>query len=77
MYLPTVLTKNARLTPLSDEARKPGFLEKAKSIMRSKSRQMTKDQGEMFLSRLQEQTPIIHVQTFQGFTGGHILQQKR
>lgn len=81
MYLPTVLTKNAPLTPSAEEVRKLGFFGKAKSILRSKSRQMTKEeeriQGEMFLSKLQEQSPIINVQNFQGFTGGHIVQHKR
>jgi hypothetical protein len=81
MYLPTVLTKDAPLTPTSEDARKQGFFGKAKSILRSKTRQMTKEeeriQGEMFFSKLQEQTPVIGVQSFQGFTGGHIVQQKR
>jgi len=81
MYLPTVLTKNTPLTPSSEDARKLGFFGKAKSILRSKTRQMTKEearaQREMFMSKLHESSPTIGVQSFQGFTGGHIVHQKR
>jgi hypothetical protein len=85
MYLPTVLTKNAPLTPSAEEARKQGFFGRAKSILRSNTRQMTRQlakeeeriQGEKFLSKLQEETRVIGVQSFQGFSGGHILHQKK
>ena len=81
MYLPTALNKNARLNPLAEDARKLGLFSKAKSILRSKSRQMTKEeeraQRELFVSNLHKSNPTIGIQSFQGLTGGHILRRKR
>jgi hypothetical protein len=86
MYLPTVLTKDKSLAPTSEGTRKQGLFGKAKAMLRSRTRQMTTRQmtkeeeqlqGKMFLNKLQEQTPMSSVQSFQGFTGGHIVQQKR
>lgn len=81
MYLPTVVSDNARLTPLSKEAGKRISFGKVKSILRNRTRQMTKEeeqaQREMFFSKLHDVTQTIGIHNFQGLTGGHILQQKR
>ena len=85
MYLPTALNKNARLNPWSEEVLKSGFFSKAKSILRVESRQtvrqLTKEeeraQGELFMNKLHKSNQTIGVQSFQGFTGGHILNRTR
>jgi hypothetical protein len=81
MYQSTVLNKNAHLNPLSEDTRKLDLLNKAKSILRSNSRQLTKAekraQSELFMSKLQESNQTIGLQSFQGFTGGHILHRKK
>jgi len=81
MYLPKTLNDNARLNPLSKDARTRAPFGKVISILRSRTRRMTKAeeqaQGEMFFKKFQEQSPIIGVQSFQGFTGGHIVHQKK
>ena len=81
MYLPTALNKNSHLPLLSKDARKQGLFGRVKSNLRSKSRQMTKEeeqaQREMFMSKLHESTQTIGIQNFQGFPGGHFLHRKR
>ena len=85
MYLPTALNNNARLTPLSEDSRKLGFISRAMSILQSRSRQMTRQlakeeeqaQRELFMRKLQESNQTIGFQSFQGLTGGYILHEKR
>jgi len=81
MYIPAVFNKKVRLTPLSEEVRKRSLFDSVKTNLRSKSRQMTKEevqnQDALFMNKLHESTPVIGIQNIQGFTGGHILHQKR
>ena len=85
MYLPTTLNKTTGLKPLSEGARTLDLFGKAKSILRSESRQITHQlakeeeqaQRELFMSKLQESNQNIGLQSFQGFSGGHILHRKR
>jgi hypothetical protein len=81
MYIPAVFNKNVRLNPSSKEANKRSLFGKAKSNLRSNSRQMTKEevriQDAMFMSKLHESTRTIGIQNIQGFTSGYILHQKR
>lgn len=81
MYQPTTLNKNVHLNPLSENARTFDFFSKVKSVLRSESRQMTKEeertQRELFMSKLHESNQTIGLQSFQGFSGGHFINQKR
>ena len=81
MYIPAVFNKKVRLNPLSEGVRKRSLFDNVKTNLRSKSRQMTKEevrnQDALFMNKLYESTRVVGIQNIQGFTGGHILHQKR
>lgn len=80
MYIPAILTDNAGLAPTMEDTRKRLPFEKARALLRSRTRQMTKAearrQDEMFFHALQENTQNNGVQNFQGLNAGHILLRK-
>jgi hypothetical protein len=63
-----------------EDTRKRLPFEKARAILRRRTRQMTKEealrQDEMFFSALQERTQNIGVQNVSGLSSGHILLRK-
>ena len=81
MYLPAIFSENARLTPISEDARNQVPFGKTKSNLRDQSRRKTEAGGHiqraMFLGKVHEGTRTIGIHYFQGFTSGHFLQQKR
>ena len=74
MYIPAVLTDDTHLVPTLEDARKRRPMEKARAILRRRTRQMTKEEAQrqdaMFFSALQERTQTIGVQNVSGLTLG-------
>lgn len=81
MYLPSIFSENARLTPLSEDARYQVPIGKVKSNLRDQSRRKTKTEEDIqraaFLGKIHEGTQTIGIHYFHGFTSGYFLHQKR